>query len=148
MVNLLNIQNYWAYWYGIRKSCATDKEAWEAVEEDMAGMYGFGQYDNYEAFRVGKQRYTLTLKDKLVGDINVSDVITVPGYMENYYVFRTHHPVDVSDKELWSQYSLSIETAFGVRMYDNYEAFRKARQRYVQGLRNRNHKIWKTKLKH
>lgn len=150
MVNLLNIQNYWAYWYGIRKGCATDKDAWEVVEEDMEQMYGFGQYDSYDAFRVAKMRYTIVLKDIITKDIdqtNLADVMTVPGYMENYWAYRTQNDMETPDSVLWKNYQDSLFEAFGVRMYENYESFRKARQRYIQGIRNRNHKIWKTKVK-
>lgn len=44
------------YLFYIHKS-ATNKEAWEKVEEEWKTMHGRNYYTSYESFRVGKFKY-------------------------------------------------------------------------------------------
>ena len=154
MVHLLDIQSYWAYWYGIRKGCATDAEAWQAVEYDMQVMYGCGMYETIEAFRVGKHRYKSKLEDVITSTAKppahiMADNVTIPGYMERYSVYEeeNYNEGEKTKAELWDEYEKMYRHSTGVRMYDNYGAFRQARMRYIQSIRKREHRIWKTKAK-
>lgn len=150
MVNLLNVENYWAYWYGLRESCSSDIEAWETAENKMNQLYGVGQYDSYDAFRIAKSRYRHILIDKIgAGQTSmntIADILTVPGYMSAFYEYRSQQ-CDLSDREAWEHFEEFINNSYFVKIYSNYDAFRKARTRYVQSISKIKHRIWKTRKK-
>jgi hypothetical protein len=155
MVNLLDSNNYWAYWYGVRKSHPTDKDAWEEVENEMISNYGSGMYESYEAFRTAKHRYRHSILDKAEsGEITratIADAITIPGYMAGYDNYREQQFYNdsaiLTDEKIWNAYNKAMYDMYGLMLYTTYSAFRTARLRYIQSIRKRKMTGYKTKVK-
>jgi hypothetical protein len=160
MINLLDTNSYWAYWYGVRKSHPTDRDAYEAVELELVQLYGCGIYENYDSWRVAKHRYIHTTAKKLTnGDISkntLSDILTIPGYMKEYdaYKDRKMHrsptlweqEQHITEQEIWTSYNHHIKSMYGVEMYTSFGTFRQARSRYIQSLRKRKYVPYKEKV--
>lgn len=167
MVNLLDSKLYWAYWYGVRRSHPTDKDAYLAVENEMMAIYGCGMYENYEAWRVAKHRYNHSVATKLdkgmISKDTLADIMTIPGYMREYDTYKQRKPTkttkpstlfgdehtepNMTEEMIWSAFNRSIEQLYGICLYTTYTAFRSARQRYIQSLNRRKYKTYKTKVK-
>lgn len=169
MVNLLDSKIYWAYWYGVRRSHPTDKDAYLAVENEMISIYGSGMYENYDAWRVAKHRYhhsVLTKIDKgSISKDTLADLMTIPGYMQAYDAYKQRKPKvakvgtlfgstegdddheTMTDEMTWTAFNRNIESLYGICLYTTYTAFRSARQRYIQSLHRRKYKTYKTKVK-
>ena len=155
MINLLDSNNYWAYWYGVRKSHPTDKDAWEEVENEMIKQYGSGMYESYEAFRTAKHRYRHSILDKAEsGEISratIADAITIPGYMAGYDSYKEQimcsESVFMTDEDIWTGYNNAMYDMYSLRLYHTYSAFRTARLRYIQSIRKRKMTYYKTKIK-
>lgn len=155
MVNLLDANNYWAYWYGVRTSHPTDKDAWEVVEDEVIRNYGSGMYESYEAFRTAKHRYRHSILNKVEnGEITratIADAITIPGYMAGYDNYKEqqlcNEAARLSDEKIWAAYNKAMYDMYGLMLYTTYSAFRFARLRYIQSIRKRKMTSYKTKVK-
>lgn len=171
MVNLLDSKLYWAYWYGVRRSHPTDKDAYHAVEDEMIKIYGSGMYESYDAWRVAKHRYQHSVVTKIdkghISKDTLADLMTIPGYMQAYDAYKQRKPrvgptradvtlfsddtaetdSKVTEEMIWSAFNRNIESLYGICLYTTYTAFRSARQRYIQSLHRRKYKTYKTKVK-
>ena len=168
MINLLDSKLYWAYWYGVRRSHPTDKDAYLAVENEMIAIYGSGMYESYDAWRVAKHRYQHAVVTRLekghISKDTLADMMTIPGYMQAYDVYKQRKPksmgrsdtlfaddgvTDMRETEemIWSAFNRNVESLYGICLYTTYTAFRSARQRYIQSLHRRKYKTYKTKVK-
>lgn len=168
MINLLDKPTYWAYWYGIRENCPTDKDAWELVEERIAAIYGIGMYETHEAFRRAKSRYTMDPQTGKCSTETLADIVTVPGYMEAYERYKSSQSRKVhrkagpetatlftgskdtdtapaSESEVWHSFNHHVAHLHGLQMYDTYSAFKSARLRYIQSKLRKKNIAWKTK---
>ncbi len=147
MINLLDKPTYWAYWYGIRENCPTDKDAWELVEERISAIYGTGMYETHEAFRRAKSRYIMDPVPGQCSTETLADIVTVPGYMEAYEGYKATQVSDgpVSESEVWQSFNHHVALLHGLQMYDTYSAFKSARLRYIQSKLRKTKIAWKTK---
>ena len=55
--NILTLSGYWARYQEIYTDFGTDRQAWEALENEMIDRFGIGRYSSYESFRMNKSRF-------------------------------------------------------------------------------------------
>lgn len=139
MVDLLNTQSYMAYYYGIRKSCRSDAEAYEIVETQCNEMYGVGMYENFGAFRIAMHRYKGKVYEALhhptIPDTTVRDILTVSGYMAQHRKIKYQENGNVlSDEVAFEILEADIMGKYDLKYCNDFNAFRQLKRRHTQAM--------------
>lgn len=63
-IKLLNSDGYFNRFYELVAIYPTQKEAWEALENELDKSFNVYKYNTYESFKTGKSRYFKSLSQK------------------------------------------------------------------------------------
>lgn len=128
-IRMYNIDAYFAYFHAIRKFCRNNEEAYNATEQKAMEQYGVNIIKCYDNFRLVKHRYE---KDYPLPGAEKRYLLTAVGYFNRFYDLLKD---ETSAESTWRTLETEVHAEFGTNMYDNFEAFKVARGRYIKDFK-------------
>lgn len=128
-VRMYNIDAYFAYYYAIRQFCRTNEEAYRCTEDLAIVQYGINIIKCYDNFRLVKHRYE---QDYPTPGEEKRYLLTAIGYFNRFYALLDDYP---TAEQAWQGLESEVYAEFSTHMYDNYEAFKVARGRYIKDFK-------------